>query len=381
MSFTVSDYSHTGFTLIELLVVVSILSSIAYLAVDNLADSDAQNKWELTDIRLQTIRRAIIGDSGRVHNGKSELSGFVVDLGRLPKCISELLFPVDCEGVALPQFSLYVNNVAGGWRGPYLNATHQTGGAAFRDGWGNKNVDPTEESKNFGWDYEVIEEVLSANIGNLIVQSIGLDRSQNPALADDYALLSFYERDYPPTQSVGEDYSYDPLPLIVSNHYQIPITQYDSGPASYAGALWVDMGILSECENGTDEFTLNNECNPVTVLPYSEAVCLKIASVVDGVYDANAFVSRESVTLTLDGTRQLLQFKFGDEVDTSLMMGRHSASLHYWDTLNSVCTDDTIDFNASFDASDDGGVTDDDVLEIPFVALPGKTVDILDGRS
>ena len=373
-----NNVKQTGFTLLELLMVVSILSSVAYLAIDNIASSDAQNKWELTDIRLQTMRRAIIGDSRRSLNGKSELSGFVVDMGRLPGCVAELLAAESCSGEVLPEYTLFDNNQAGGWNGPYLKATHLTNGAAFRDAWGNKSNTNIDDEMYFGWEYKVIDSPLDQNHQAVMVQSLGLDGNKNPLLSDDYGKLSFYERDYPPTLHTGDDYSADPLPLIRTNQYRQPVTQYNEVSLNYSGALWLDLGVLSACENAGGEFDAG-ACDPVVVDAFFETVCLKISSVEDGLLNENALISREAVTLTLDGTRQLLAFQFGDATDAYLLQGRHVASLKLWESGS--CTNNTVDFNASFDSVSDGGISDDDVLEISFVVLPGVMLDILDGHS
>lgn len=368
----------SGFTLLELLMVVSILSSVAYLAMDNIANSDAQNKWELTKIRLEAMERAIIGDSRRMHNGRSELSGFVVDMGRLPDCVAELLVPESCGGDAFPEYTLFDNNLSGGWNGPYLYATHQTNGAAFRDGWGNNGDIFGDDSINFGWGYKVIDSELDANYEMLVVQSMGLDRNNDPSLQDDYNKLSVYERDYPPTLHTGDDYTVDPTPLIRTNQYRQPVTQYNSGTLEYTGALRLDLGNLNACENGAGEFD-GGACNPITEEAFSENVCLKISSVDEGLLKEDALVSREAVILTLDGSRQLLAFQFGETADVFLLKGRHVASLHLWGVGG--CTNDTVDFNASFDGIADGGGGDDDVLKISFVVLPGIKLDVLDGSS
>ncbi|MBV1919778.1 MAG: type II secretion system GspH family protein [Pseudomonadales bacterium] len=367
---------NSGFTLLELLMVVSILSSVAYLAMDNIASSDAQNKWELTKIRLQAIERAIIGDSSRVHNGRSELSGFVVDMGRLPKCIAELLMPESCSGDALPEYSLFDNNLSGGWNGPYLYATHQTNGAAFRDGWGNKGDIPGDGSVNFGWDFKIEDVDVNVNFEALVVQSKGLDRTNNPSLLDEYNKLSVYERDYPPTLHTGGNYMVDPAPLIRTNQYRQPVTQYNSGTLEYTGAVLLDLGVLSACENAAAEFD-GGACVPVTVTAYFEYVCLKISSIDEGLLNEDALVSTNEVKLTLDGTRQLLAFQFGETADAFLLKGRHVASLHLRNA--SGCINDTVDFNASFDGISDGSSGDDDVLKVSFIVLPGRSLDILDG--
>ena len=112
----------TGFSLLELLVVVSLLGMLALATTVMVDNTDDQQRFELTRTRLQQIRTAIIGDPSRTFNGEPVLSGFAMDMGRLPANINELVelpaganvwqgFPIATSSASA------VGEVYAGWRG------------------------------------------------------------------------------------------------------------------------------------------------------------------------------------------------------------------------------------------------------------------------
>lgn len=329
-----------GFTLLELLLVVSILSSIAYLAVDNIAESDAFNQWQKSQYRLDNMRYAMIGDSRRLIDGHSELSGFVVDMGRLPNCLRELLEAKSCDGTSdLPAFRLFEAQMAGGWRGPYLNATHRLGDYdAYRDGWGNKGVsgdgsDPApdpdlnlKDRQNFGW-------IFLAHEKGLTVQSLGLYGisdavALSSGLVKNYEQLSDYEKDYP-----RERAGVKPL-LIASNEYQMLLTRYSEAtsiaPEKYWGGLKVNFSMASDAV--ATLIAASPDPSATSLL-----ICATIFSMNEGILDNLGLPSRHSVELVKDKTEQRFEFQFGEGVDAYLPIGRHYATFLLWDSNDGVC--------------------------------------------
>ncbi len=334
--------NNQGFTLLELLIVVSILSSIAYMAVDNVAESDSFNKWQRSQYRLDNMRQAIIGNSRRELNGRSELSGFVVDMGRLPHCVRELLEAKSCDGTSdLPAFRLYEEQVAGGWRGPYLNATHRLGDYdAYRDGWGNKGASDdipdlegaNYDSQNFGW---LFQSSATATGIVLTVQTLGGDgitdeKSLSSAAVTSYEQLTDYEKDYPKPDS---------QPLISSSEYQILITSYSAtAPITYmGGVVSLDLSVKVDCIASP----LEAICASVKVdydsegkeFRYLEA-CLGISTIADGKLDKYRLGSH-LVKVMMNATEQSFNnLKFGKKEDTYLTVGRHYATLLKWNKKN-----------------------------------------------
>jgi hypothetical protein len=140
-------------------------------------------RQEVTEKRWDEIRKAIIGDSSRTLNGEPMLSGYVADMGRLPRNLTELMVKDydDDDNPLTPDFvqpawaelPLYdaiagytpptgvPEKIGAGWRGPYL----YTGGSQyFKDGWN----DAETTDLNFDW-------AVTLAGGAITVQSLGLD--------------------------------------------------------------------------------------------------------------------------------------------------------------------------------------------------------------
>lgn len=199
-----------GFTLVELLLVISLLGSLALVATVFVDNANQQLGFDQTKSRMEQIRRAIIGDTSRTLNGQPDLSGFIVDIGRLPNCLRELIDGKCADGdpepnawtplgfVAPPSI---VGELYGGWRGPYLEAmAESTGIRAFRDGWGNQGqvnapANSDYDSKQFGWKFQ-FKDASDADTSDpvsavgLFLQSLGSDLAvgttdvENPYHAD-----------------------------------------------------------------------------------------------------------------------------------------------------------------------------------------------------
>ena len=199
----------SGFSLLELLVVVSLLGMLALATTVMVDNTDDQQRFELTRARLQQIRNAIVGDTTRTLNDEPVLSGFAVDMGRLPTNLNELMelpaganvwqgFPISTSSASA------VGEVYAGWRGPYLDVMPSAGASAtraFRDGWAND-----DGSDNFGW--AVATSGTSPNHTALSVKSYGADGAAGGA--------SVYEEDYPVSGN-----------LIEPNDWQVDLTAVD----------------------------------------------------------------------------------------------------------------------------------------------------------
>ena len=159
-----------GFTLVELLVVMLILVALASVTLDFTKDFAFQGRYEVTKDRYEKIRRAIIGRPDVLINGQPDISGFVADMGRLPRNIHELIeedycltnraviVKSTCE--ALPGPGVWVDQTAWsaptsttlgfGWNGPYLTVTSDPSAAnSIPDGWGRNATGATDH--DYGW--------------------------------------------------------------------------------------------------------------------------------------------------------------------------------------------------------------------------------------
>ncbi|MDP1659211.1 MAG: prepilin-type N-terminal cleavage/methylation domain-containing protein [Methylotenera sp.] len=179
-----------GFTLLELLVVIGLLGLVAMSITGLMIEDQGVKRQEVTEKRWDEIRKAIIGDTSRTLNGEPMLSGYVADMGRLPRNLTELMVkdydddndPLTPDFVqpAWAEFALY-DPIAGctpnpctpltlgaGWRGPYL----YTGGSKyFKDGWS------ATETADLDFDWAVTLTGTSPAHSAIAVQSLGFDNA------------------------------------------------------------------------------------------------------------------------------------------------------------------------------------------------------------
>ena len=149
-----------GLTLLELLavlVILAIATTVAVTATDGLIE---QSRYEATQETLRSVHAAVVGDAHvRQPDGSLMITGFVADLGRLPRAVLEDLDgdgvaelalselwrrPAGVEAFGVKQATdVYVEPptladpavyVACGWRGPYVRLP--IGATDLRDGWG-----------------------------------------------------------------------------------------------------------------------------------------------------------------------------------------------------------------------------------------------------
>lgn len=181
MSLPQSRKQQAGFSLLELLVVLGLMAAAAALALSSVGNRDNQNRFDETRNKIGAMRKAILGESA-VINGQLSVNGFVVDMGRLPESLEELLQePDDCDlnttGVQECGRNFDADKELWyGWNGPYITAV----GTDYRDGWGNPADDQATKittstlddlPENHGWHWD-------GTVNNtLIVTSNGLDRA------------------------------------------------------------------------------------------------------------------------------------------------------------------------------------------------------------
>lgn len=153
----------SAFTLLELVVVLAILSLVTALAFRSIDQVQDQTRYEANNRLMRDIERAVVGSlDDRAIDGSPTISGFVADMGRLPKTVTVLID----ENPALAELTLAELwlrpdtdsklysirkadetsgvfgldrdpdiRVATGWRGPYI--TPPTKHTNLLDGWGN----------------------------------------------------------------------------------------------------------------------------------------------------------------------------------------------------------------------------------------------------
>ena len=156
-----SSQHRPAFTLLELVVVLAILAVVTTLAIRSLDGLEDQSRYENTTRGLEELSAAILGSpDDRAADGTRTVSGFVADMGRLPRTVGAVDLTLaelwENPGVPFDVRPATVANgvslafedpqvlVAGGWRGPYLRLP--IGAATWLDGWGNPMTSPATAS-------------------------------------------------------------------------------------------------------------------------------------------------------------------------------------------------------------------------------------------
>lgn len=112
-----------GFTLIEIILVLVLLAVLAAIAVPRYVDLTGAGKRNVTQERMNNMRRAIMGDPTANVGGRFSYAGFRGDLNQIPSPLSQLT----TQG-ALPAWDKFTRR---GWNGPYVDT------AQLNDGWAN----------------------------------------------------------------------------------------------------------------------------------------------------------------------------------------------------------------------------------------------------
>lgn len=115
--------SERAFTLVEIVIVLILLGIIVAIAVPRYVDLFGAGKQNVTQERMNSIRRAIMGDPTVNVGGQFSAAGFRGDLNQLPSPLSQLT----TQG-ALPAWNPFTHR---GWNGPYVDTAQLT------DGWGH----------------------------------------------------------------------------------------------------------------------------------------------------------------------------------------------------------------------------------------------------
>lgn len=154
--------SERGLTLVEMIAVLFILALVAGMAITSTEGLVDRSRYDASSRQMAELRGAIVGTPGnRSSDGSAVVSGFVADVGRLPKIFLDpnpaLLPDADFskrgprllrelwEQGSLPTYTVSTVQpsagddygdlrVGAGWRGPYIQPQSASGG--ILDGWG-----------------------------------------------------------------------------------------------------------------------------------------------------------------------------------------------------------------------------------------------------
>ncbi|MFQ5881108.1 MAG: carboxypeptidase regulatory-like domain-containing protein [Candidatus Methylomirabilales bacterium] len=125
-----------GFTFIEVILILILIGILAALAVNLLASSLDQSRFDVSFKEMNDLGKAMTGNPELLNAGVRSDFGFVGDMGGLPTALTGLL-----QQGGLPAWTVYDADLGTGtgWRGPYIDDQTDDGGTflATLDGWGN----------------------------------------------------------------------------------------------------------------------------------------------------------------------------------------------------------------------------------------------------
>ncbi len=228
----INSFYQSGFTLLEMVLVLFLLGLMASTTLMLSEGVEDQAKYDETKRRMEIIRKAIVGDPTRTVNGSPEISGFVADMGRLPRCVSELLtlgnakipntdpktYESPCDDtITITAWNIDTKTGLGsGWRGPYIQVLpERNGDLRFRDGYLNTGTDASgvtgsnldasnvlDDERYSGWTWRLYksDNTETTDITNAVsvrLQSYGLDGSNKyPTGSIDTVNKLVVEKDY-----------------------------------------------------------------------------------------------------------------------------------------------------------------------------------------
>lgn len=209
-----------AFTLIELVLVLVILSVLATIAIESIEPQVDQARFETTQSMLENVNRAILSET-RSAGGQSQYSGFLSDMGRLPRAreaspgsdtltLSELWLQAslpafqtipavaanlkpgnDADGDMIDEDTTV--SLSFGWRGPYVTFAPgvSLGTNSLVDGWGSPitaSQTLSDQSRLRGFDNAGNEiEINTVSQPIAFARSFGRDNAQDVlANADPY---------------------------------------------------------------------------------------------------------------------------------------------------------------------------------------------------
>ena len=114
-----------GFSLIEIVVVIIIIGILAAITMSSFNSMIDTRRFEETQIEMESLKKAIVGDLNRIVDGVRVDFGYVGDMGALPANLTNLV----------------VNPGGGNWRKPYVEVNFQDNPNDYLyDGWNKPYV-------------------------------------------------------------------------------------------------------------------------------------------------------------------------------------------------------------------------------------------------
>lgn len=334
--------TQNGFTLVEVLTVMLVLVAIASVTIEVSSDLAFQNRYEVTKDRYEKIKRAIIGRPDVLINGQPDISGFVADMGRLPRNLQELLVQNYCSddyrisdntpdnsGIAgatgtTPRewctsatgtpdgwhsasctaptgYTQALCTDAGGvwndWNGPYL-ATQKPDYEpdAVSDGWANSATALTDH--NYGWEFCLGDNPDLNDKNNTCLEFSGTagnnaisikSKGKNSVLNNSD---TGYDKDYPESVTSSN-------PAIKFNDWTVNVSTGIVAkihtPVSFTPCDITTLSNQQSCEIAGQYWVTSQRCEDSTI---TQASCTPIPLIWDNINSVCVDTSKDNSTCT-----------------------------------------------------------------------------------
>ncbi len=194
------EMGRKGFTLIEIVVVLAVVAILAAFIVPQAYQIFARSQEKETILKLEKLKKAIVGDPTIIMNEARTSFGYIGDTGVLPPSLEDL----KKKGTQPVYFYNSTLRIGAGWNGPYIEiGTSETQSGLTLDQWGNALVyDTTQQS----------DPATGATIVGRIISS-GPDKTVDTS--DDIVMNIFLSESFSKTVGFIKDATGNPFPGVV----------------------------------------------------------------------------------------------------------------------------------------------------------------------
>jgi prepilin-type N-terminal cleavage/methylation domain-containing protein len=248
--------NNSGLSLLELVVVLAILAALATIAVTATSGWVDQSRYEQTRTTLGNVREATLGpEYAREPDGTLIFTGFVADMGRLPRSTGSAPFTLDELWNAIPNFDVRQStstnttpstdadgevSVPCGWRGPYLRLP--VGSNQLTDGWG-----VALESPAAGYDHlrDAADSPISASGQTIyIIRSLGADNATGGSDYNTDQTISLSNLDIQASFSGEVRVSDGSGGFIAPSDTEVKVKVFGPDPSVNGGILLVSANVI-----------------------------------------------------------------------------------------------------------------------------------------
>jgi len=194
-----------GFTLLEIVVVLAVLAILAAFIVPQAYQIFARSQEKETILKLEKLKKAILGDPTIIMNEARTSFGYVGDMGILPSKLEDL----GKKGTQPDYTYDSTLRVGAGWNGPYTEiGTSENPSGLTLDQWGNALV------------YDRTEQVDPATGATIVGKITSPGPDKTVGTSDDIVMNIFLSESFSKTVGFIKDANGNPFPgVLVTMNY------------------------------------------------------------------------------------------------------------------------------------------------------------------